>query len=289
MTADFTEQTSAAAVTASFAGAGPRLQEILTSLVQHLHGFVRDVEPTQQEWSAAIEFLTETGQMCDETRQEFILLSDVLGVSMLVDTINNRKPDEATESTVLGPFHVVNSPPRELGARIGSDEQGEPCLVTGRVISQDKTPLPGAVVDVWQANSQGFYDVQQPQAQTEGNLRGLFTADEQGQFWFRTVVPSHYPIPDDGPVGQLLSTTGRHPYRPAHIHFIAGAERHAPVTTHLFVAGSPYIESDTVFGVKESLIHDFALVDDPVKAERYDITGPFRHVHFDIALQPAQV
>lgn len=265
MTADFTEETSAAAVTASFADADPRLHEILTSLVQHLHGFVREVEPTQEEWSAAIDFLTKTGQMCDATRQEFILLSDV-----------------------LGPFHVVDSPPRKLGESIGSDEHGKPCLVTGRVISQDQTPLPGAVVDVWQANSQGFYDVQQPQAQAEGNLRGLFTADEQGQFWFRTVVPSHYPIPDDGPVGQLLRTTGRHPYRPAHIHFMASAERHVPVTTHLFVAGSPYIESDTVFGVKESLIHDFEHIDDPAKAERYDVPNPFRHVRFDITLQPAE-
>lgn len=287
MARDFTEETSAEAVAASFAGADPRLREVLTRLVEYLHGFVRDVELTQEEWSAAIDFVTATGQMCDATRQEFVLLSDVLGVSMLVDAVNNRKPAGATASTVLGPFHVVDSPARELGADIGADAAGESCLVTGRVLSPDARPLAGAVVDVWQANSQGFYDVQQPETQPEGNLRGLFTTDTDGRFWLRTVVPAHYPIPDDGPVGRLLRTTGRHPYRPAHIHVIAGARGYSPVTTHLFVAGSPYIGSDTVFGVKQSLVREFERVDDPARARGYGIANPFRRVHFDITLETA--
>lgn len=287
MGTDFSEETSAEAVAASFAGTPDgRLGEILTSLVGHLHGFVREVELTQAEWEAAVEFLTATGQKCDDTRQEFILLSDVLGVSMLVDAINNRKPPAATESTVLGPFHVVESPPRELGATISLDGRGEPCLVTGRVTALDGTPLAGASVDVWQANGAGYYDVQQPDVQPERNLRGLFTTDDDGRFWFRTVVPSYYPIPDDGPVGKLLERTGRHPYRPAHIHLIAAARDHEPVTTHLFVAGDPYIDSDTVFGVKESLIHEFELVDDPARAERNGMPCPYRWADVHVAVAP---
>src|SRR5690349_7451 len=185
----------------------PRLKQVSEALVRHLHAFVREVEPTMDEWMTGIEFLTATGQMCSPTRQEFILLSDVLGVSMLVETINNRAED-ATESTVEGPFHVVESPARDLGANIALDGKGEPCLVTGRVTDVDGKPLAGASVDVWQANDDGFYDVQQPGVQPERNLRGLFTADPDGTFWFRTVVPRYYPIPADGPVGRLLAATG---------------------------------------------------------------------------------
>jgi hydroxyquinol 1,2-dioxygenase len=264
----------------------PRLRELLTSLARHLHAFVRDTEPTIAEWERAIEFLTATGHKCDDERQEFILLSDVFGVSMLVETINNRKTSGATESTVLGPFHVVTSPRRELGESIDLVRTGPPCVVEGRVLSADGTPLPGAEIDVWQANDQGFYDVQQPDVQPRGNGRGLFTTDENGSFWFRTIVPSHYPIPTDGPVGALLNATKRHPYRPAHIHFIATAPGHRPLTTHIFVAGSPYIESDAVFAVKKSLITDFAPVNDPGQAARYGVDAPFRMAHFDIVLQP---
>jgi protocatechuate 3,4-dioxygenase beta subunit len=185
-------------------------------MVTHLHDFVRDVEPTQQEWQQAIDFLTATGHKSDDVRQEFILLSDVLGVSMLVDAINNRKPPGATESTVLGPFHVVDSPVRELGADIFLDHHGIPCVVAGRVLGVDGEALPGALVEVWQANGDGCYDVQQPGVQPELNLRGLFTADDEGRFWFRSVVPRHYSIPDDGPVGHLLHATGRHPAHPLH-------------------------------------------------------------------------
>jgi hydroxyquinol 1,2-dioxygenase len=285
---DFTEETATGAVEASFAGAAdPRLREVLGSLVRHLHGFVREVEPTFEEWERAIGFLTATGQKCDDTRQEFILLSDVLGVTMLVDAINHRTASEATDSTVLGPFHMVASPPRELGDTIDLVAGGEPCVVTGRVLSLDGSPLAGALVDVWQADDHGFYDVQQPGTQPEGNGRGLFTCDDDGRFWFRTVTPSPYPIPTDGPVGALLTATGRHPYRPAHIHFIVAADGHLPVTTHAFVAGSPYLDSDAVFAVKQRLIKDFARVDDPDRAAAYGVEAPFRHAHFDMVLEPA--
>jgi hydroxyquinol 1,2-dioxygenase len=286
MATDFTEETAASAVVESFAATpDPRLREILSSLVRHLHAFVREVELTLPEWERAIEFLTAVGQKCDDERQEFILLSDVLGVSMLVETINNRSGG-ATESTVLGPFHVVESPRRELGDSIDQVGTGPACVVTGRVVSPSGAPVPGASLDVWQANDQGFYDVQQPEVQPRANGRGLFAADADGAFWFRTIVPSHYPIPTDGPVGSLLTATRRHPYRPAHIHFIVTAAGYRPLTTHIFVAGSQYIESDAVFAVKKSLITDFALVDDPGQAARYGIANPFRQATFEIVLQP---
>jgi len=278
MATDFTEETAADAVVESFAATpDPRLRELLTSLVRHLHAFVRDTEPTIAEWERAIDFLTATGHKCDSERQEFILLSDVLGISMLVETINNRKTAGATESTVLGPFHMVASPRRALGDTIDLLGTGPQCVLEGQVLSADGTPLPGAILDVWQANDQGFYDVQQPDVQPPGNGRGLFTADQDGRYWFRTIVPTHYPIPTDGPVGTLLEATKRHPYRPAHIHFIVTAPGHRPLTTHIFVAGSAYIESDAVFAVKKSLITEFTPADGPDRPAR---------ANFDIVLQP---
>jgi hydroxyquinol 1,2-dioxygenase len=278
MATDFTEETAADAVVESFAATpDPRLRELLTSLVRHLHAFVRDTEPTIAEWGRAIDFLTATGHKCDSERQEFILLSDVLGISMLVETINNRTTVTTTESTVLGPFHMVASPRRALGDTIDLVGTGPRCVLAGQVLSADGTPLPGAMLDVWQANDQGFYDVQQPDVQPAGNGRGLFTADQDGRYWFRTIVPTHYPIPTDGPVGTLLEATKRHPYRPAHIHFIVTASGHRPLTTHIFVAGSPYIESDAVFAVKKSLITEFTPADDPDQPAR---------ANFDIVLQP---
>ncbi|UPZ27739.1 intradiol ring-cleavage dioxygenase [Streptomyces sp. LRE541] len=264
----------------------PRLRELLSALIRHVHDFARETRLTQAEWERAIGFLTATGQTCTDTRQEFILLSDVLGLSMLVETLNADRAPGATESTVLGPFHLTESPVRALGADIDLVGSGEPCVVSGRVLSQDGTPLPGAALDVWQADADGFYDVQRPDVQPAGNGRGLFTTDAAGRFWFRTCVPSPYPIPTDGPVGDLLRATGRHPYRPAHIHFIATAEGHTPVTTHIFVAGSDYLDSDAVFAVKHSLVQDFAETDDPSLAMEFGIPNPFRHARFDLVLTP---
>ncbi|WP_406412319.1 intradiol ring-cleavage dioxygenase [Streptomyces sp. NBC_01614] len=263
----------------------PRLRELLTGLIRHLHAFARESRLTQEEWERAVGFLTATGQACTRTRQEFIMLSDVLGLSMLLETINERHGPGATESTVLGPFHMTESPVRALGANIDLVGDGEPCVVSGRVLSRDGGPLPGAVVDVWQADGNGFYDVQQPDVQPPGNGRGLFTADGEGRFRFRTCVPSPYPIPTDGPVGALLRATGRHPYRPAHIHFIVSADGHTPVTTHIFVAGSDYLDSDAVFAVKPGLVTDFAPVDDPSAAREFGVPNPFRHARFDLVLE----
>jgi protocatechuate 3,4-dioxygenase beta subunit len=254
----FSEERSAEVVAASFANTSdPRLRQVMTSLVHHLHAFVKDVELTEE---------------------------DVLGVSMLVETINHRTGGTSTESTVLGPFHMVESPKRELGDDINLDRKGTPCLVSGQVTGPDGEPLAGASVDVWQTNEDGFYDVQQPDIQPAGNLRGLFTADADGRFWFRSVVPRYYPIPDDGPVGQLLAATGRHPNRPAHLHFIVAAPGYRPVTTHVFVADSPYLDSDAVFGVKESLVRDVPEVDDPARAGELGLPNPFRTLTFDLTL-----
>ncbi|SNX65410.1 catechol 1,2-dioxygenase [Streptomyces sp. TLI_55] len=281
MTTDVTDE----AIASLRDTADPRLRDLLTALVRHLHDFARETRLTQGEWEAAIRFLTATGQTCTDTRQEFILLSDVLGLSMLLETLHGHGTPDATESTVLGPFHMTESPVRELGADIDLVGDGEPCVVSGRVLSADGTPLPGATLDVWQANAHGFYDVQQPDVQPTGNGRGLFTTDPEGRFRFRTCVPSSYPIPTDGPVGDLLRATGRHPYRPAHIHFIASAPGHAPVTTHIFVAGDKYLDSDAVFAVKRSLVRDFTPTDDPSLARAWGVPNPFRHAHIDLVLE----
>ena len=228
----FTEASSVEAVLERMANCpDPRLKEIMDSLVTHLHAFVRDVEPTFDEWLAAIQFLTRTGQICDERRQEFILLSDTLGVSMLVDAINHRKPSGATESTVLGPFHVANAPVMQMGDSISRDHKGEPLVMSGRVLDQRGTPIRDALLDVWQASADGFYDIQDDRQPTM-NLRGLFRTGDDGRYFFRTVKPSSYPIPTDGPVGAMLTALGRHPMRPAHVHFIISADGCEPLTTH---------------------------------------------------------
>ncbi len=282
----FDEEHSAEIVAASFAATpDERLREILTSLVRHAHAFVKDVRLTVDEWAQAVRFLTETGQTCDDTRQEFILLSDVLGISMLVDAVSNPADGVLTESTVEGPFHVVASPRRRLGDTIDLRGSGEACLVTGHVVDADGRPVAGATVDVWQADGDGFYDVQRPGEVPDGNLRGLFTADPDGRFWFQTIVPRYYPIPTDGPVGRLLTVTGRHPNRAAHIHVEVSAPGVRTLTTHLFVAGSPYLDSDAVFGVRASLIREFETVDDPARAARYGLPNPYRWVDFPITVR----
>jgi hydroxyquinol 1,2-dioxygenase len=254
---DLNEHTITDAVLDRFANTpNPRLKTLVQALVRHLHGVVRETEPTFEEWQAAIDFLTRTGQMCSDVRQEFILLSDVLGVSMLVDAINHRQPAGATESTVLGPFHVAGAPQPAHGADISAGLPGERLLVEGVVTSADGDPVPGAVVEVWSADQDGFYDVQRTDL-TGPALRATFHADQAGRFHFWTVMPADYPIPDDGPVGELLAATARHPYRPAHVHFMISAPGYERLVTHIFAEGSPYIESDAVFGVKSSLIEVF--------------------------------
>lgn len=281
---DFTEETAAAAVVDSFADTpDPRLRELLQKLVPHLHAFVRETRLTVEEWEKAIAFLTAVGQNCDDTRQEFVLLSDVLGISMLTETINGQQ--EGTESTVLGPFHMTESPRRANGDSIDLLGGKTPCVVTGRVTDAAGTPLPGATVDVWQCTEDGFYDVQQPEVQPPGNGRGFFTTDADGAFRFRTVVPSHYPIPTDGPVGRMLLATKRHPYRPAHIHLIAEAPGHRTLTTHIFVAGGRYLDSDAVFAVKRSLVVDFAEITEPERAAEHGVTAPFRMAEIDLVLE----
>lgn len=263
----------------------PRLKAIMTSLVRHLHDCVRDVEPTFDEWSYAIDFLTRTGLMCSDTRQEFILLSDTLGISMLVDAINHRMPEGATQTTVLGPFYVQNPPELPHGADVSGDLQGEPLLIEGSVAAAGGAPLVGAVVDIWQSDDEGYYDVQRHEVE-EPTLRARFRTDAQGRFFFWSIVPKFYPIPDDGPVGQMLRATNRHPNRPAHIHFMISAPGYETLITHIFAKDSPYLDSDAVFGVKEALIREFTR-QAPGSARRgRQINRPWRKLSYDFGLKP---
>ncbi len=275
----FTEAGSVAAVKArTGAQANERLARVMDSLVSHLHAFIKDVGLTQEEWDVAIDFLTRTGQTCDGNRQEFILLSDVLGASMLVDAINNRRPQGATENTVLGPFHVDGAPELPMGSNISKDGGTETCLFEGLVADLSGAPVGGARLDVWCDNEEGFYDVQQPGIQPRHNNRGVFVTGPDGRYWFRGIKPVSYPIPDDGPVGRMLANLGRHPNRPAHMHFIVSAPGRDTVVTHTFVAGDPWLTSDAVFGVKQSLIAAF----EPVEG------GATRwRSRFDFVLAPA--
>lgn len=263
----------------------PRFKQVMSSMIAHLHGFVKDVEPSMEEWFMAIDFLTRTGQKCDDVRQEYILLSDVLGVSMLCESINNRKPTGATEATVQGPFHAGGSPVRALGDTIADDGLGSPCWVEGRVLGEGGKPIAGAVLDIWQTNGEGTYQVQQLDGQPEGNQRGLFTSDADGRYYFRATLPLSYSIPTDGPVGEMLRGMGRHAMRPAHMHFIVSAPGYHSVTTHLFVDGDPYLDSDAVFGVKESLVVSFDPAD-PATASSRGLPEEHSEVAYDFVLTP---
>lgn len=243
------------AVLAKLEGAtDARFKRVMTSLIEHLHAFVRETELTETEWFAGIQFLTATGQKCDDKRQECILLSDTLGVSMLVDAINHRKPCGATETTVLGPFYVPGSRHLPMWADIGAGLPGVTAYVQGRVLDVEGRPISGAELDVWQNDAEGLYDVQRLGA---SYARGKFTTDAEGRYGIRTIKPVSYPIPTDGPVGKMLLGMGRHPYRPAHVHAIVSAPGFEPITTHVFVKGDPYLGSDAVFGVKDSLVVEF--------------------------------
>jgi hydroxyquinol 1,2-dioxygenase len=259
----FEEDTSADVVIARMGDqVDPRMRAVMTSAIKHLHAFVKDVRPNHEEWLAAIKFLTATGHKSTDWRQEFILLSDTLGVTMLVDAINHAHGDVATENTILGPFYVENPPHRANGDNICLDGKGQPLFVRGQVRDTAGNPVAGATIDAWQTNEDGFYDVQQKGIQPDMNLRGIFTADADGNYAFQSVKPRFYPIPDDGPVGQLLRDMGRGPNRAAHIHFIVKAAGYETVITHVFPPDCPYLETDSVFGVKESLIGDFRAVGD---------------------------
>ena len=283
----FTEADSAEVVIGSMEKCtDPRLKEVIAAIVRHLHAAVKEIEPSREEWMQAILFLTKTGHMCDDWRQEFILLSDILGVSMLVDAINSRRPTGASENTVLGPFHIDGAPELEMGANICLDGKGEPMLVHGRILDTDGNPLGGATVDVWQANDEGFYDVQQKGIQPDFNLRGKFTTGPDGRYRFKAVKPRFYPIPDDGPVGQLLDKLGRHPNRPAHFHYIISKAGYDQLTTHIFDPDDPYIGSDAVFGVKESLMAKFEPIEDSAKQAENGFEGLYYDVEHDFVLAP---
>jgi hydroxyquinol 1,2-dioxygenase len=276
-----------AAVVARFGNCeDERQRTVMTSLVTHLHAFVTDVELTEEEWRTAIGALTATGHITDERRQEWILWSDALGVSMLVDALSNQSAGGVTESTVLGPFYVPGAPTRAYGERLDEMPAGESAWIHGRVLSLDGTPLADAELDVWQNGDTQLYGVQDPDA-PEAHLRGRFTSREDGTYAFLAVRPTPYPIPHDGPVGEMLQATGRHPYRPAHIHMIVRAAGHKSVTTHLFDRASAYIDSDAVFAVKPSLLREFVWHDASDPATPAGVGGPWWSLESDFVLAPA--
>lgn len=274
---DLADERLTQAVRSSFeTAASARLHVVMDSLVRHLHDFIAEIGLTEEEWLSGIRFLTETGHVTDERRQEFILLSDVLGASMLVIGLNHRVSEGATESTVFGPFFVEGAPRFENGADLANGAPGEPCDVAGRVLSTRGGPVAGARVDVWQADDAGMYDVQYGDL-AEARGRGHLFTDVDGRFWFRTIRPTAYPIPTDGPVGSLLRSVGRSPMRPAHIHFRVEAAGYRTLTTHVFAAGDPFLDTDAVFGVKDSLIAPFTRAGD----------GEWR-LEYDLVLEPAR-
>jgi hydroxyquinol 1,2-dioxygenase len=295
-------------VLASFeSSTSPRYKEVMQSLVGHLHDFVEEIEPTEEEWFEAIRFLTRTGQIANADRQEFILLSDTLGVSMLVVGINHRKatgaaesagggekvgvrdsPETgATEATVFGPFFVEGAPLYENGDDIANGAPGESCFVEGRVRSTNGDSVPNARLEVWQADEEGLYDVER-EGLSEARGRGHLYADGEGRFHFRTVRPEPYPIPYDGPVGDMLKAANRSPMRPAHIHFMVSAPGYETVTTHVFAAGDGYLDSDAVFGVKESLIADFVRHEAGTAPDGTQVNAPFYSVRYDFVLAPSK-
>jgi hydroxyquinol 1,2-dioxygenase len=273
-----------AGVLASFEGCSDdRLREVMTALVTHLHAFAQEVGLTLQEWELAIAILTRTGEITDERRQEFILWSDSLGLSMLVDALEHDLPAGVMESTVRGPFYVPGSPHREYGANIAEEAAGVPALVHGHVRDLAGRPIAGAELDVWQNGDDRLYAVQRPEG-PEDHLRGRFRTREDGSYAFVAVRPVPYPIPYDGPVGSMLEATGRHPWRPAHIHMIIRADGYRTVTTHVFDGASEYLDSDAVFAVKPSLVREFVEhgPDDPDTPA--GVSGPWVSVQNEIVL-----
>jgi len=284
----FNDQELTAEVIRSFeATPDPRLKFILEQVVTSLHDLVRRTNLTFEEWERAVDFLTRTGQTCTPLRQEFILLSDVLGVSMLVDAVNHREREGASQTTVLGPFYVGEHKPTPNGSDISQGITGEPMFVRSRVTDLAGQPLAGAEIDVWHADDDGFYDSQKPSYETQGpSLRARFVADADGRFSFRTILPCSYPIPTDGPVGELISATKRHPMRPAHVHFLVKAQGFEPLVTHVFIEGDEYLASDAVFGVKDELVARVERHDKPVMPDGTPGSGPWHLMTYDFQMKP---
>ncbi|MEW1648729.1 intradiol ring-cleavage dioxygenase [Streptomyces sp. NPDC091219] len=274
-------------VVSSFDGCSdPRLKQLMTSLVHYLHAFAREVRLSEEEWSKGIEFLTAAGHMTDDKRQEFVLLSDVLGLSMQTIGINNEAYGDATEATVFGPFFVENSPEIPLGGSISGVASGEPCWVEGTVSDTQGQPVAGARIEVWETDAEGLYDVQHDDGRTAA--RGHLFSDAEGRYSFWGITPTPYPIPDDGPVGKMLAAVGRSPMRASHLHFMVSAVGQRTLVTHIFVSGDELLDSDTVFGVKESLVRKFErqAPGSPTPDGRV-VDDSWSRVSFDIVLAPA--
>ncbi|MEJ2458565.1 MAG: intradiol ring-cleavage dioxygenase [Novosphingobium sp.] len=284
---DLNEQTlTEETIRAVSGGEDARVRQISEALVRHLHAFIREVEPSQKEWEYGIDFLTRVGKMCSDTRQEFILLSDTLGVSMLVDAINHRRPEGATETTVFGPFYVDGRPELPLGANMSPKKQGTPMFVSGTVRDIAGRPIAGASVDAWHSDEEGHYDVQ---VSDKLEMRARFRTDEAGRFWFWSVRPTFYPIPDDGPVGDMLAAQGRHPFRPEHVHFMIAAPGQQTLVTHLFIDDDPYLDSDVVFGVKNSLITNYRAHEAGPAPDGTTCARDFVSLAYDFVLSPETV
>jgi hydroxyquinol 1,2-dioxygenase len=284
---EFDEQSVTQAVIARLADCqDPRFAHIMTALVTHLHDFVREVKLTESEWFTAVQFLTDVGKACTDKRQEFILLSDTLGVSVLVITLNHPAHEGSVESTVQGPFYWEGAPELPRGSNLAEGVKGEPAFYSGRVLGTDGRPLANALLDIWSGDGEGNYDMQIP-GETAMKARGRIRTDDHGRYWFRSIKPTFYPVPTDGPVGHMLRRMGRHPYRPGHVHLMVSAPGHLPVTTHLFVAGSRYLDSDAVFGMKESLIVEFKRHPAGPGPDGAPMDTPFYTVSYDFRLRPA--
>ncbi|PXY29250.1 catechol 1,2-dioxygenase [Prauserella sp. PE36] len=262
----------------------PRLAELMTALVRHLHDFAREVRLTESEWAAAIEWLTATGKLSDDKRQEFILASDVLGLSMLVVQLNNRFSEKATPATVLGPFHIEDSPPAEFGDDMADGLPGTPLFITGTVTGTDGNPVPGAVLDVWQADAEGYYEAQLADVD-EARLRAKYRARADGTYCVRTIAPRGYSIPMDGPVGDLIRRTGISHFRPAHVHFLLDEPGYATLITHLFQEGAEYLDTDVVFGTKDALVVPFTEHEAGPSPDGGTIDRPYLHARFDFVLE----
>lgn len=264
----------------------PRHHYLMTTLVQKLHEYVQEVQLSPEEWEIAIRFLTETGQKCHEQRQEYILLSDVLGVSMLVDEINHQQHENQTPSTVFGPFFISDMPIRDYGAPIfkALEQDQLPLLITGRVVDQDLQPIEHAKIEIWQTAQNGMYSGQDSQQDID-NLRGIFFSQAQGEYAIQSLIPVSYQIPSDGPVGDLLNFSKRHFWRPAHIHFMITAPDYHDLVTHLFIQDDQYLDSDTVFGVKAPLIVNYRRCEPSAEIEqKFNISSAYYQIEYQFVL-----